>query len=176
MTLRNLVMQSQNLRNTKHTTYGFTMLEILVAIVILSFGLLGLAGLQANGLKNNNSAYLRTQANLLAYDMIDRMRANQQGVINGDYDLILDSVPIEIDCLKNECTISQMATHDTNQWVKNLKELLPSGRGKVVGNGQGSIFTITIMWDEHRTGATGTNCNGDPKVDLTCFRLSTKIS
>lgn len=163
---------------TANQQTGFTMLEILVAIVILSFGLLGLAGLQATGLKNNYSAYMRSQANLLAYDIIDRMRANKQGVINGNYNALLVNAPTDPKCIDTTdgCTVAQMAQHDAFEWSIILNELLPKGQGKVIGNGQGSIFTITIMWDEHRTGATGTDCSGNPKVDLTCFELSTKIS
>ncbi len=56
---------------------GFTLLEILVAVLVLSIGLLGIAGLQVTGLRFNHSAYARTQATLLAYELADRMRANR---------------------------------------------------------------------------------------------------
>ena len=154
---------------------GFTMVEVLVAIVILSFGLLGLAGLQADGLRNNTSAYMRSQATLVAYDMLDRMRANMQGVKNGNYDNLLDTPPSDPDCVTTGCSVLQMAKNDAYEWSEKLAELLPSGQGKVTGNGLGSIFTITIMWDDLRTGATGTDCSGNPKVDLTCFTLSSII-
>lgn len=157
---------------TKKRQTGFTMLEVLVAIVVLSFGLLGLAGLQADGLRNNTSAYLRTQANLLAYDMLDRMRANLQGVENGDYDDLLGTAPTDPGCISSGCSIAQMAQHDAYEWSQKLAEILPEGQGKVAGTGIGSVFTITVMWDDLRTGATGTNCSGDPDVDLTCFTLS----
>ena len=55
---------------------GFTLIEVLIALVILSVGLLGLAGLQIISLKNNQSTYARGQANLMAMDVIDRIRAN----------------------------------------------------------------------------------------------------
>lgn len=151
---------------------GFTMLEVLVAIVVLSFGLLGLAGLQADGLRNNTSAYLRTQANLMAYDMLDRMRANLQGVENGNYDDLMGSAPTDPACISSGCSISQMAQHDAYEWSQRLSEILPDGQGRVIGSGIGSVFTITVMWDDRRTGATGTGCSGDPQVDLTCFTLS----
>ncbi len=56
--------------------YGFSLLEVLIALLVLSIGLLGLAGLQTLGLKFNMQSYQRTQAALLAYDIVDRMRAN----------------------------------------------------------------------------------------------------
>ena len=55
---------------------GFTLIEVLIAMIILAVGLLGLAGLQATTLKNNQSAYNRIKATQLAYDIADRMRAN----------------------------------------------------------------------------------------------------
>ena len=65
---------------------GFTMLEVLVAILVVTLGLLGLAGLQTVGLRNNTSSAQRTIATQLAYDMADRMRANAASVLVGDYD------------------------------------------------------------------------------------------
>jgi len=65
---------------------GFTMLEVLVAILVVTLGLLGLAGLQTVSLRNNTSSAQRTIATQLAYDMADRMRANWASVLQGDYD------------------------------------------------------------------------------------------
>jgi len=154
---------------------GFTMLEVLVAIVVLAFGLLGLAGLQADGLRNNTSAYLRSQATLMAYDMMDRMRANMHGVESGDYNNLMGTTPTDPSCITTGCSVAQMAQHDAYEWSQQLAEILPSGQGRVIGNGAGSAFSITVMWDDRRTGATGTNCSGDPAVDLTCFTLSSVI-
>ncbi len=58
------------------TNTGFTLIEVLIAMLVLAVGLLGLAGLQATSLRNNQSAYNRSQATQLAYDLADRMRAN----------------------------------------------------------------------------------------------------
>ena len=55
---------------------GFTLIEVLIAMIVLAVGLLGLAGLQATSLRNNQSAYNRIKATQLAYDIADRMRAN----------------------------------------------------------------------------------------------------
>ena len=154
---------------------GISMVEVLVAIVVLSFGLLGLAGLQADGLRSNHDAYMRSQATLLAYDMLDRMRANLQGVESGFYDDLLSTAPTDPGCISTGCSIQEMAEHDAFEWKGKLGELLPGGQGRVTGSGSGTIFTITVMWDERRTGATGTACGGNPQVDLTCFTLSTII-
>ena len=158
-----------------NSQFGFSMVEVLVAIVVLSFGLLGLAGLQADGLRSNNDAYMKSQATLLAYDMLDRMRANMQGVENGFYDNLFSSTPSDPGCVNSGCTIQQMSQHDAYEWSEKIAELLPGGQGLVSGSGSGSIFTITVMWDERRTGVAGTSCSGNPQVDLTCFTLSSVI-
>lgn len=154
---------------------GISMVEVLVAIVVLSFGLLGLAGLQADGLRSNNDAYMKSQATLLAYDMLDRMRANVLGVENGFYDDLFSATPEDPTCITSGCTIEEMSEHDAFEWSQKVAELLPGGQGRVIGTGSGSVFTITVMWDERRTGVTGTDCSGDPEVDLTCFTLSSVI-
>lgn len=61
---------------------GFTLVEILITVVVLSIGLLGLAGLQISGLRANMSSEARSKATLLANDIIERMRANPLGVQN----------------------------------------------------------------------------------------------
>jgi len=155
--------------------HGFTMIEVLVAIFVLAIGLLGLAGLQANSLKNNTSAYTRSQAQLLAYDMLDRMRANMQGVANGNYDDLLSTTPTDPNCIGSGCSVAALAQHDAYEWTAILSQTLPSGTGLVSGSGAGSIFTITVMWDDERTGATGKGCTEDYTIDLTCFTLSSTL-
>jgi len=118
---------------------GFTLLEALVAIVVLSIGLLGLAALQATALSFNSSAYQRSQATYLAYDILDRMRANLCRARAGDYDLTLaDDVP----------TDTTLAATDLREWRRAAGNLLPSGTGSIARNG--NIVTITIQWDDSR--------------------------
>ena len=80
-------------------THGFTMLEVLVAILVVSLGLLGLAGLQTVGLRNNTSSAQRTIATQLAYDIADRMRGNYAGFLSGDYNYLnYGAMPDSVDC------------------------------------------------------------------------------
>lgn len=114
---------------------GFTMLEVLISIVIIAFGLLGVAGLQAFALKNNHSASLRLTATALAADMIDRMRANHEGVSlleyhkpsTADYGTAVPS------CLSpgGACSASQLAMHDRFEWQTRIAAALPNGVGIV---------------------------------------------
>jgi len=145
------------------------MMEILVTIVVLAIGLLGLAGLQVSGLQNNQSSYYRTVAMQQSYNIADRVRANPAGVQAGAYNSI-SGVGSDPGCIGTGCTAAQMAQYDQYQWNTDNGQLLPSGQGTVTRNG--NIFTVTMMWDDQRTGATGTNCSGNPQVDLTCFTMS----
>ena len=152
---------------------GFTLLEILIAIVVLSIGLLGLAGLHAAGLKNTQSANYRTVAMFQAYDMADRMRDNAEGLYNGAYDNITTSIPSNPNCLSSGCTYTQLRDYDQYIWNTNNAAWLPLGKGtvKVSGTAPNEEYVITVMWDEYRTGATGTACSGDSSIDLTCFSV-----
>lgn len=151
---------------------GFTLLEVLIALLVLSIGLLGLAALQTTGLRSNEMASMRTTATMLAYDITDRMRANPQGILDGDY--VIDSGPITgsvTDCTSTDCTTAQLATYDLNQW-KNAVATLPGGLSDITqAAGPPLSHTITLRWDENRTGATGSNCPPVDNDDLRCFRL-----
>ena len=70
-------------KSVRRKNRGFTLLEILVALLVLSIGLLGLAGLQTFSLRNNHSAFLRSQAVVLAYDALDRLRSNRDQAMLG---------------------------------------------------------------------------------------------
>ncbi len=148
-----------------HTATGFTLIEILIAVLVLSIGLLGLASLQANGLRNNYGAYARSQAMILANDMADRIRANPTGASSGLYNDI--SVPAsDPGCRTANCTPNQIRDHDTANWYASVQNLLPAGTGSVTGNG--TVFTITVRWDD-RDGAAGTGCNPALTTDMPCF-------
>ena len=153
---------------------GFTLLEVMIALVIFSIGLLGLAGLQAGGLRSNTQAQLRTIAIIQTYDMAERIRANPRGIEDGDYNALDDATPTAEDCISATCTAAEMATYDYYEWESTNQDVLPSGHGTVSSalvGGVARLFTITVMWDEERTGVNGTGCSGDPTVDLKCYTL-----
>lgn len=131
---------------------GFGLIEALIALVVLSIGLLGLVGLLVQGIKTNHNAYLRTQAVLLSNDMADRMLANRTGVRNAHYNAIdtTASSPANPSCVTTAtgCTAQQMAQFDAYAWGRLLRSALPAGAGTVSGDGMGSVFTITVSWIE----------------------------
>jgi type IV pilus assembly protein PilV len=147
---------------------GFTLLEILVSIVVLSIGLLGLAGLQAVSLNNNQTAYLRAIATQQALDIADRIRSNPAGVTSGEYDDLDTSIPTAQTCLSSSCTAAQMATSDQARWNTNNQRLLPGGAGTVVDDGAGG-FIITVMWNEKGAVFNDPNCPEDTAENTRCF-------
>lgn len=154
---------------------GFTLLEVLIALLVLSIGLLGLAGLQTVGLRSNQMAMMRTLVTLSAYDMTDRMLANQAGVDMQAYIFGLNtSHPGSvINCVTTPCNPAQVSDYDLDAWLSSI-ESLPGGRGTISRGSSGGIIThtVTVYWDEKRTGAAGTDCGSDPAVDLRCFQLT----
>lgn len=146
---------------------GFTLLEIMVALLVLSFGLLGLAGLQAASIGSNHSAYLRSQATQLAYDMTDRMRANMTAVDVKDYHN--PSPTKTLACESAGCSAQAMAQHDVFRWNEDIARLLPGGSGVVcidstpltgsavaVGcDGNGLQYVVKVWWlDDPQNPAT----------------------
>jgi len=132
------------LRNPRHSprSRGFTLVEALVALVVVSIGLLGVAALQLSSLRSNHSSSLRSQATLLAYDIVDRMRANQSAATNGGYDIAIATTP----------SGGTVAGDDLVRWKQNLANTLPAGQGAVARSGVGAAtkFTITVQWDDSR--------------------------
>lgn len=143
------------------------MLEVLIAVLVLSIGLLGLAGLQAASLRNNYSSYLRSQATLLAYGMSDRMRANMAGVTAGNYNVASTAIPSAVSaCSGSGCAPANMAQNDINEWENTLNSELPTGKGIVcldstpddgtsttpACDGLGTIYAIKVWWTDDRDG------------------------
>ena len=145
---------------------GFGMIEVLIAVFVLTIGMLGIAAMQVTALRSVHVGELRTQAAILAYDMADRMRGNTVGVTGASYD-VADSAPAGTlpDCSVT-CTSAQIASYDISQWKSRLAQELPSGTGAIAG------LLITVRWDSLRNGGTGTNCPPQTESDLRCFQIS----
>ena len=146
------------------------MIEVLIALVVTSVGLLGLAALQATSLKVNHGAYLRAQATLLAHEMADRMRANRLAATSGDYDLTFEQTPTGS---------GTVAKADLVDWHATLARELPGGDGfiDVAANG---LALVRVQWNDAR-GDTGTENADNPIGDdldgdgLLEFQLATEI-
>ena len=124
------------------TQSGFSLIEILITLVILAFGLIGLAGLQAVGLKNSQSSLIRSQATLAGYDILDRMRSNCSAALNGNYDLALSAT---------SPPGSSIEATDLSEWRTAISNSLISGKGGVSVDAANFIATVTIQWDDSRS-------------------------
>jgi type IV pilus assembly protein PilV len=116
---------------------GVSLLEIMIAVLVLSIGILGMATLQLQALKSNQSALTRTEATQYAYMITDMMRANRSAALLGQYNVGLGEV----------ASGSTMAMLDLQYWKQALTGL-PSGDGAIVISG--GQATITIQWDSSR--------------------------
>ena len=93
---------------------GFTLLEVLVAMVLLSIGLLGVARLQMFGLQNTGNAYFRTQATGLLNEMVERVHANPAGALNSAYNPPMPACggPAPFNCIAAPCPTANLARFD----------------------------------------------------------------
>jgi len=151
---------------------GFTLLEVLITAVILSVGLLGLAGLQFNALRSNQSAAQSTIAVLRVIDAADRLRGNTKGVADGNYDLLTGSSD-DPGCIQKGCTSAQLAQYDDWSWNDQNANALPAGQGVICldstpndgtskaenkCDGQATngmkIFVAKIWWDDDHNSKT----------------------
>ena len=135
---------------------GFSLVELMVALLVVAIGLLGLAGLQATGLTNNHTAYLRTQATVLAQDMADRMRSNPAG-------LSAYLTPGAASACGAGCTPQQVAGNDRAQWDKTVADQLPGGFATINTGCPPApcIYTISVTWAEREK-----DLNGKSEKDL----------
>jgi len=151
---------------------GFSLVELLVAVLIFAIGLVGLAALQLVGIRSNQTAYHRSIATQLAYDMADRMRSNPVGVAGGKYTTVTPgSDKYQCENATSTCTPEQLAAYDLKRWNDELAARLPGGKGIVcldstpeIGDstavptshcdGLKNVYAVKIWWDDNRTGST----------------------
>lgn len=124
---------------------GVSMIELLVAFLIFSFGMLGIAGLQSKTLSYSQSSLLRSQAAALTDDILDRMRVDQANALKGSWKTDLGTPSSEIDTPG-----TGIYTTDLKSWKQEVERLLPDGRAQISVDGGTRFVTITIQWDDSR--------------------------
>lgn len=155
--------------NTKKAIYlskyqsGFSLIEILIALMILSVGLLGLAALQAAALKTNHGAYYRSQAVFLAYDICDRMRANKLQAAAGVYNRAIDdSAPAA------SADGDDIEDIDMDEWYNNyLTNLIPDSDASINCD-TNALCSVSIQWNENRSDL-GSSLTGNDKIQTFIF-------
>jgi type IV pilus assembly protein PilV len=168
---------------------GFTLMEVLVTIVILSVGLLGVAGLQLNSLRGNQNALEGSLAASLAREGVERVRANLPGVRAGNGTLLakpayklITSAGSDPGCITSICTVAQVAQTDAYEWITAIESQLPGGVGVICQDstpndgdggstsdpwdhscdGVSEIFAVKVAWDHDR----------DPTTPFSVYRMS----
>lgn len=129
---------------------GFSLVEALVALLVLSIGMLGIAALYVESLRSGRTALLRTQAVTLASDMADRIRANRQG--RTEYGTTVTSADTNTACAPGGagCTTAQLAHHDKAIWLGAIEAALPGASGTIAVDDTTTpvTYTVTVSWAE----------------------------
>ena len=134
------------------TAKGFSLIEVLIALIIMSVGMLGIAGLYVQSMQAGRTSMLRHHAVNLASDIADRIRANPTA--GAAY---IASFGTDNNCVAQgvDCSIAQMAAHDIFLWQQQAAEFLPAmadGSQQVIVAYDAAVtpptYTITVRWDE----------------------------
>ncbi|MCK7598782.1 type IV pilus modification protein PilV [Microbulbifer sp. CAU 1566] len=136
------------MHNTIYNQRGAGLIEVLVTVLILGTSLLALAALQSKSLQYNHSAYLRSQANILAYDILDRVRINRKNV--GSYNQKMDAA---------KPAGGTVASNDIRDWLTTIETMLPGADGAVTCDAN-SLCTVEIQWAEQSSSGEKTEEQG----------------
>jgi type IV pilus assembly protein PilV len=155
---------------TPNRQSGMTLIEVLVTLVLTSVGLLGVAALQLTTLRNNQDSYIRSQASVLAADILDRMRADPPAVRAGAYTADFNETGVA----------ATNAARDLTAWQAAIDELLPGGDANAAGRVEldiaTNVVTITVQWSERPTAAFD---NAEPEepleATLSTFQIRSEI-
>ncbi|MFC3914805.1 type IV pilus modification protein PilV [Pseudaeromonas sharmana] len=164
---------------------GFTLVEVLVAVVVIAIGLLGFASLQMTGMQRLEEAKFSRTAGGSARDLIERISSLPDLVKDGSFDFTnLDngtSPQWDTDCRTEACTHAQLAAMELGLWFEELRTFAPSPRFSVESQAQavGTLVTINLVWDAARTGAGASACQQNGNVFVAdshqCSRLELVI-
>lgn len=133
-----------------HTAAGFTLIETMVALTVLSVGMIGVAALHGQTLSASRTAIYRSQAINLAGDITDRIRVNRGA------QLAYEGAASDNNCDDPtggggvKCSPAQMAAHDLFVWQGQVAQTLPGGQGviDVDDTTNPTTYDVTISWDE----------------------------
>jgi type IV pilus assembly protein PilV len=156
----NLNVSSKGCQQTVYQR-GVGLIEVLVTLLILSTSLLALGAMQTRSLQFNQGAYFRSQANIFAYDILDRMRVNLKNL--NDYKSELKHVDEAA-----APVLAPLAAADLHAWRRNISAELPNGEGGIECDDDTKVCTLTIVWDEQ-------NSSGLDAENKTTFTYSARL-
>jgi type IV pilus assembly protein PilV len=150
--------------NRNSTQAGATLIEVVITVLILATGLLAMGALQTRSLQYNQSAFMRSQANIFAYDIIDRIRLNRGSksgnvtAYNVDYDASAPSG-------------NARARDDITAWRDAMSNVLPDAKGKIeCANAAASVTTrvctVSIKWSDASLFGDRSDSNPEGETEL----------
>lgn len=183
------IMNNCKSKNSTNTCFvnknmsGLSLIEILVTVLVLSIGMLGIAGMQAFSMRYNHDSYARSQATMIANELIEKMHANPDAVNNGDYETAENAV----DCTAavndpihplnpapscsgalaaDLCTVTQLAAVDVFRMVCGQYQALPNvlvgGAANLLPNGN-----LNITCTDAALPVDANPCTGDTTRTIT---------
>jgi type IV pilus assembly protein PilV len=126
---------------------GVNLIEVMIALLVLSIGLLGLAGLQATSLQYGHDANVRSLATVAAYDIIERIHTNRD---NANLYTVTSTCADPATCCDESVGSIE---NDLMCWDKSIKAALPGGNGTVIGPDADGYYTVTINWTDRELEA-----------------------
>jgi type IV pilus assembly protein PilV len=140
-----MIRHSSN-RNAAGAQRGFSLVEVLIALIIMSVGMLGIAGLYVQSMQAGRTSLFRHNAVTLAGDVADRIRANPRAGV----DYMGPGVDNSCVGMGIDCTPTQMAANDILLWDQQARDSLPNGAVTMQFDGGVTppVYTITISWTE----------------------------
>jgi len=129
------------------------MIEVLVSLTVVAFGLLGLAGLQARSMSFQKDSFDRKAAAEVAAQMAERVRANYDGFTGGNYNLTMlpadptpNAIPVCAD--PQNCTAAEVAARDWAMWQIDLRRRLPVSGAYLVAPANSTQMRLIMAWQE----------------------------
>lgn len=138
---------------------GFTLFELLIALLIISVGVLGHAKMQIKSMETAQRASFAQSASIALSDLAHRMRANSDVANNFEADNLLtgDAISATKNCSTAVCTDSEFAQAELSEWFTHIQQNLPLPRFSVTESA--NVFTVTLIWDAGKTGVGSGTCS-----------------
>lgn len=150
-----------------HYSRGVGLIEVLITMLLLSTALLTLAALQTRALQYNQSSYFRSQANILTYDILDKIRANNKQMAAYNFALATFSG------VTAPNSSSSLDAVDVYEWRRDVDTKLPSAKAGITCEGASRVCTVTVNWSELNTSEH--NFGSGTTDDITAFSYMTRI-
>ena len=142
---------------------GFTLIEVLIAMLVLLIGLLGIAQMHFSSFQDNRNALYRNQATVIAEDLLDRVRGNPIALVSGGYNNVsfaaAGAAPSTVNCaVAAGCSAADIAVKDRHEWARNFVPAMSDYQASLPDGAGGAGIDATDSF-----GA----CDGNLKYDVT---------